>query len=207
MHGLHQLVPQLEDGQALALLLHAADVLLPIGGRLTQRLGLPLRLLKAAEAHATELSRKVALALLRHGVLPRAAQVLGHCLQLRALLLLSELAALLHEGALRHCRPLQAAVWVLHNLDRAHLDPGLAALALEEKRLLLVDVNLVLLLGLEVKVEQPGAGLLVKGGVLLHLEHPASDKLLGLPSLGARQALTASPGVHIAVLLRGLDSR
>ena len=53
--GLDELVAQLEDGQALALLLDGPHVAEPERGRLAQRLGLPLRHLEPAQPDAPQL--------------------------------------------------------------------------------------------------------------------------------------------------------
>ena len=53
--GFNELVAQLEDWQALALLLDGPHIVETEGGRLAQRLGLPLRHLIAAQPNTTEL--------------------------------------------------------------------------------------------------------------------------------------------------------
>ncbi len=53
--GFDELVAQLEDGQALALLLDGPHVVEAKGGRLAQRLGLPLRHLKPTQPNAAQL--------------------------------------------------------------------------------------------------------------------------------------------------------
>lgn len=55
--GFDELVAQLEDGQALALLLDGPHVVEAKGGRLAQRLGLPLRHLKPTQPNAAQLLR------------------------------------------------------------------------------------------------------------------------------------------------------
>ena len=53
--SLDKLVAQLEDGEALALLLDGPHVAVAKGGRLAHRLGLPLGRLVARQAYASQL--------------------------------------------------------------------------------------------------------------------------------------------------------
>ena len=55
--GLDELIAQLEDGEALALLFDGPDVAVAEGGRLAHGLRLPLRRLVARQANASQLLR------------------------------------------------------------------------------------------------------------------------------------------------------
>lgn len=167
VHRLDELVPQLENRERLALRLHGQGRLLAKRGRLSERLHLPLGHLVPSQAHAPELRGEVPLASLRHGILPRPVEVLRDGLQRRPLLLLLELPPLLRQRALRHRRALQTPVRVLHDLDRRHV-PAICRLPRQERRLVLVDLNLNLLLRLLFVREQPLVFCVVRG-VLLRL--------------------------------------
>mmetsp|Transcript_75942 Transcript_75942/g.222604 ORF Transcript_75942/g.222604 Transcript_75942/m.222604 type:complete len:376 (+) Transcript_75942:1325-2452(+) len=143
--GLQKLVPELEDGQALALLLDGPRRLLPKGHGLADVELLPLGQLVLALPQAAQGLRDGSLAGLGPGVLPRPVHVLGDGIQQALLHGLARLAALLGQGDLRRGGAGQAAVRLPHHLDRGELHAGLGRLAAQEDGLLLLHLDLKVL--------------------------------------------------------------
>lgn len=168
--GSEELRLELEDGQRLALLLDGQRRALPHGDVLADGLGLPLGHAggPGGEAHAevAQLLREVPVARRSHGVLPRALQVFRDGVEELVALLLLDLAPLLRERRLRHGCTLQRAVGVCDELHGRHLFRA-ARVAREEGRLLVLQLELELVLGIDLAADarEPAAVGVVVGAV------------------------------------------
>mmetsp|Transcript_49286 Transcript_49286/g.127098 ORF Transcript_49286/g.127098 Transcript_49286/m.127098 type:complete len:508 (+) Transcript_49286:2003-3526(+) len=202
MDGLEQLVPQLEDRQALTLLLDRLAGLLSEGHGLADVELLPLRQLVGGLPETAQRLRHGTLTRLRSWIFPRPVHVLRDRVQQTLLHRLARLAPLLGQRGLSRGRARQAAVRLLDNLHRRQRHAGLGRLAAQEDGLRLLELNLVVFLDVAVGEQ---ALLLVAVQALVVLEHARGAQLLRLPLLVLRKLFLLPQLVPGSLVVRELE--
>ena len=115
VHGLDEVLPQLEDWQPLTLLQDGQGCLTPVRCLIATKRGfLPLGEFRR-RSHGVEIYSEVAIprALGAHGVYPGLVDVSGNVVHLGLSLSLSQLSAFLGESTLSHGGSLQGTIWIL----------------------------------------------------------------------------------------------
>ena len=192
LERLDKLLAELEDGQALPLILNAQARNLAKRRRLVKRLLLPRRdvLGLLARRDPPRIRRERPLVALRHRVQPRSIEVPRLGIRLLGRLLRLELPPLLGERRTGERSAVQSSVGRLDDLDGGEFESALR-LAGEEGGFGVVDLDIELLVCLGSCVVAPetvpvrvGEEVLVESGVVGGGGGAGSDHLLDLPSLG-----------------------